>query len=236
MKTHYLIGIMAIGLLTWNSCSKISGNGDYQTVTREVQNFKGIEVDINSDVIITKSDDYKFEMNVESNIDPYVTTQVRDSILVIKLKDNVKYSKVGNVKLNLRLPEISTIIINGTANVHVDSMITHQSECTINGSGDITIHYINTDHFLYNCNGSGEILCNNGDIKYKEIYVRGSGNVHSEQCMTEVSKFQIDGSGNIYTHTTDSMYIRINGSGNVYYKGEPKINISAVGSGSAFPL
>lgn len=233
---HISLATLTILSIIIFSCGKIKGNGNMIETTRSVADFKGIEIDIPSNVVVYRNDSYEFKMKVESNIEPYIITQVKDSILKISFKSNANITTLEPIQIQINSPLFSFVKVTGSSDIHVDSLHGEKCAASITGTGDITIEHIFTPNLKYDCTGSGNMEIQSGEVLLKDLDIRGSGNVRMENALTNVASIHISGSGDVYTNTTDSMYIRISGSGNVYYKGNPKINISAVGSGTAKAL
>lgn len=235
MKFLQLISICSL-VIVFNSCSKITGNGNIIEAQRVVADFNGVDIEIPGSIHVTRGETYSLKLVAESNIEPEVVTQVRDSTLSIKFKNDGSIKSHESISVHITVPTFNHVYIKGSSVVQVDSLSGSRCDISVDGSGEIIANHIQSDHLAYFCNGSGILNILSGELIFKELDINGSGHVKTENVVTTNNSIEINGSGDVYTNTTDSMYIRISGSGNVYYKGSPKINISAIGSGTAKPL
>lgn len=186
-------------------------NADMSRSSADLRDFDGIALGISADVYVSQGD-YNVEITgPEKSIDK-VELEVNGGTLGIGTKRGTRNWNSRGVKVNVTMPNLSSIAIGGSGDVKVEGAFNNMCKLSISvgGSGNVDIA---------------------GKAKSIEVSVAGSGDVDASGVDADRAEISIAGSGNVKVGTVDKLEASIAGSGDVYYKGNPSVKKSVVGSG-----
>lgn len=256
MKTRILILTTLITVLGFTSCKKgsfycVNGNGSTTTETRYLQSASNISIDIPVDVYVTQDtseSDMIVEIRTSENLLEYIKTDVDGNSLKIHTEKCI--SSYNNTEIHIRLPQIHSLLLNGSGNVFGENRITtNELILEINGSGDMEMG-ITSSHIQSSIRGSGnmklEVLSSNmtneiigsgnmylrGINDVNNLTISGSGDIYGFGLENLYTDIKISGSGDARIKSLNDLHVNIAGSGDVYYKGNPNINVHITGSGN----
>ncbi|MDR1909190.1 MAG: DUF2807 domain-containing protein [Spirochaetaceae bacterium] len=205
------------------------GNGDIITIDRTISSsFDGIHLETGATVNLYQNPEQKISITVDSNIEKFIQTEIKNGILDIKYWNG--YNRPTQNIINIYTPGIQSIAISGSGTIVIADKITTDSLKThISGSGEIE-GPVECDTLAISIFGSGDIKLN-GRSREAEISISGSGDVVCDKLQVNNADIRISGSGAVLIDVADNLKGRIFGSGNILYLGTPRINFRASGSG-----
>lgn len=233
MKTIKLLIFSGVVLLfATTSCIEdftIRGNGIEASERRITLDFDKVKSEGNFDIHITNGEEFDVVVYAESNIIPYIETNVNNNSLRIYIR--------GIHNVNNRLPMevyITTPILNGVKQsgsgiITTDYFLTNHFDATISGSGKIETA-IDASSIDAVVSGSGELLIS-GNATKADLLISGSGKIDTYDLELQDCNAKISGSGNIWVSVERFLNASISGSGYVYYYGTPTIEKHISGSG-----
>ncbi|HDP76367.1 MAG TPA: DUF2807 domain-containing protein [Bacteroidales bacterium] len=206
-----------------------------ETRNFDVKGFEGVKNSTSAEVHISQSPGYSIEVTAKSAVFNEFEIIVKDNILHIKSKDNLRFtSNWGKVLVKVSCPEIKLLAQNGSGNMIALTPIKVADEFTasINGSGDILLKEILANSVQVSINGSGNIKTSSqGKTNSLKANSNGSGNVHLESLTTEIAQVKLNGSGDAIIRCGKEFKGSINGSGSITLYGNPLIDAKINGSG-----
>lgn len=244
VSTALLAVVMLVGApaLAW-PFGGMEGDGHKVVQQRpNLANFKKIEMKGSVDAVIHEGG-YQVAVNIDSNLQQLVKTEVRGDTLVIRTEQDLQYRGVGQVEISM--PELDGVWIRGSGDVKVSRMSRRVPlELRTDGSGDIT--YTGAPSAVdLGINGSGDmdleleqavdaVSCDihgSGDVKLEgpssgsmSITVAGSGDVDARNLPTKSGRFEVNGSGDIKTRLQGGeATFSANGSGDIEWWGEAQV-------------
>lgn len=210
-----------------SSCNE--GNGQITTQDRGVADFTSIILKGSANVYITIADEYKVEIETDSNLQKNYRAYKEGNSLIIDNDDNLCPSLLA---VRVSLKELKALDLMGAGNIILLSdMYCIKFSAVISGSGNIDFRSVEADSFSVSATGSGNINAEGGRAYNSEMNIYGAGNINLLDLMAESVNANIAGSGNIKTWVLSNLYARISGSGNIIYKGAPVIDSEITGSG-----
>lgn len=226
--TLFLFGLVAIYSCETGPC--IHGNDDIITNTRNIGYFDGVKTMGNFNVRCVNDSTFDLELTGESNILPYISTEIYNDVLQVKEFPNTCLKENYTVTVKAYCPELTSVTIAGSGNAEFDNYTGNTLDLNISGSGSIigTLYY----NKLYSTiSGSGDMELY-GEVEYGDYEINGSGTVRALNLQHKNVVVNISGSGDVFIHCTNSLTVNISGSGNVYFVGYPQIFSDISGSGS----
>lgn len=234
MRNRYLfIWFAAIAIaFTTTGCIDnlfIRGNGIPESETRFARPFSEVNSNGNFIVHVSPGDFYEVIVNAESNLLPYIETDVRNGKLNISVEGISSLCNTRPMEIFVVTPELQAVRISGSGEITTGYYTPEHFEAVISGSGNIETA-VDAPNATLNISGSGKIDIY-GNIRNTEMIISGSGKIFAYDLSTSHCKAVISGSGSMFVNASRTLDVRISGSGNVFYQGNPAVTASLSGSG-----
>lgn len=207
----------------------IEGNGIQRTEERPDEGFNEIASSGDFEVHVTQGSSYSLEITAESNLLPYISTEVDGKKLKIRTSGIHSLRQTLPIEIYITTPALNGVSISGSGFIETGSFLSDEFYAHISGSGDI-ITKVNCNKMDANVSGSG-ILTISGISDYTRFLISGSGKIKSYNLEQNNCDATISGSGDMYVNVASTIDAHISGSGKVYYINYPAIHTSISGSG-----
>lgn len=258
-----IFSLLAISLLM-TSCDdgwgifdggkRITGKGAVERTTRDLKDFKSIDLSTSADVFVKQGTAFKVEVEAQKNIAELFETVVENGVLILKLKSgtwNLSYDKLnvyvempsiealnisssGNITAETAISSDNiTLRVSGSGNILADKGVTAKTvKIGVTGSGDIQASGISTGDLATEITGSGGLELS-GTADKADYSVTGSGNIAAKNVKSKTVNANITGSGDISCHADEAIDAHSGGSGDIKYSGNAtSVKSKASGSGS----
>ena len=218
----------------WLSSDKsIEGNGNVVTENRKTSDYDAVSLVGFMDVALVKGSEGNLTIEAESNLQEYITTEVKNGTLKISVEKGVNISPSRNKTIKVTVPfeDLEGAYLTGSGDIWTEDKITARDfSLSVTGSGDMNIE-IEADEIDGKVTGSGDIQLI-GTASELDCNVTGSGDFDAYKLRAAVVSAQVSGSGDIMVYAEKELNARIAGSGDISYKGNPsKENFKTSGSG-----
>jgi len=230
-KIQVLLALFIL-LLGTSSCLDemfIDGNGISRTETRNAEGFNQITSNGDFNVTVMPSNSYSVEITAESNLLPYISTNVDGKTLKIRTTGIHSLRQSEPIEIFITTPVLNGLSLSGSGMIESGSFMSTEFNLSVSGSGDIKTK-ISTDMVKADVSGSGTILIE-GDAANTNFVISGSGKIKTYNLLQKQCQAVISGSGDMYVNTSQLIDARISGSGRVYFINHPAIHTSISGSG-----
>lgn len=207
----------------------IRGNGNVISENRFTRPFNEVNSSGAFLVHITPGNHYEIVVNAESNLLPFIETDIRNGKLYIGTDGIRGINNTRPMEVFVVTPYLNAARLSGSGEITTDSFNTDHFEAMISGSGNIKAA-VGALSATLAISGSGhlDIL---GHMRDAEMNISGSGSIYAYDLALANCKSVISGSGNMYVNSQRTLDVRISGSGNIFYLGNPSITASISGSG-----
>ncbi|WP_066218487.1 head GIN domain-containing protein [Formosa haliotis] len=241
MNINYLkkVSLITVLALVLNACASyehhgIQGNGNVISTTRATTSYDAITCSGAMDFVLVKGTEGEISITGESNLIPYILTEVEGNTLIVKVKEgiNIRPSHNKDVLINIPFEDIFDVSLTGSGDLTTKNTInSEQLMVGITGSGDIILD-VNTTTVDAKVTGSGDLSLE-GQTENLNVNVTGSGDFNGYNLQTKNTDVSVNGSGDARVNTQTYLKARVSGSGDIEYKGNPEKEDSKVsGSGS----
>ena len=232
MKTKIIFMLLIAVAFISQSCfhpNRIEGNCNVITVHRSVGEFTGVDSRGSLDVRLINDTACFIEVEGESNLIPYIDTDVHTGVLEIEVQGWRNLDPNYPLVIYVHAPLINKVELSGSGSIMSDSLHAQHMDVGLSGSGDINLK-VQASSIDANISGSGDISLS-GSATSADFKISGSGDIHAysfpvSECMADIS-----GSGSMYLNVSTLLDVVISGSGNVHYYGNPTVNVNVLGSG-----
>jgi hypothetical protein len=232
MKTKLLL-ITGVIILSVTSCMDdlfIRGNGIPANEGRLVSEFTSISSEGNFEVHITPGDSYEVLMHAESNLLPYIETDVKGGNLKIHVRGLHGLRNRLPMEVFITMPYLNSIAQSGSGIITTGWFEAETFTCVISGSGGIETS-VEADVVDAVISGSGTLVIS-GVASNAALVISGSGTIDAWDLSVDRCDARISGSGDVWIDVDSYLKAVISGSGNVYYSGTPQLETVVSGSGS----
>ncbi|MDX9729109.1 MAG: head GIN domain-containing protein [Bacteroidales bacterium] len=256
----FVIAIMAF-TATLSACTLfvdcIDGNGMVETETREALPFTAIANETSFHVKYIQGDEYSITVEAESNILPYIETDIRGGALEIStVRGTHCLNYTRHPVVTVTAPAISeivnsgsgdfmagaltgseiTVVNSGSGDITAGTLTGSEVSVIVSGSGNVMTEDVTATTLKATLSGSGDLTVTGGETVTGRYVVSGSGSVFSRYLVSAVARMTLSGSGTVYATVEDSLEAVISGSGNIYLLGDPEVSLTRTGSGRIIHL
>ena len=216
----------------FNSCIddfSIDGNGEAVTENRWTTTFNEVKVSGSYEVLIVQGDDYSVEITAESNLQPYIITDIDGGKLKVRTQGIHNLHNTLPMMVYITTPHLDGLQLNGAGSIQTDTYAANRFKISISGSGQIETS-IDADKLDAEVSGSGKIYVS-GHCERSNLVISGSGKIKSYDLEQRICNATISGSGDMYVNAAEQIDVKISGSGDLLFINYPKISSSISGSG-----
>lgn len=211
----------------------VKGNGELQTITRNVGDYDAINVAGFFNVTLVAGNEGELTIEGESNLLEYVETEVDGDRLTIKVKNkqNLKTSWGKDIKIRVPFRDLNQVSLSGSGEImSTDVLKANNFRVSVSGSGDINL-VVEASSTESRVTGSGDLVLR-GSTRDHETSVTGSGDLEAGRFKADNVDAKVTGSGDIRVSCEKSIRARVTGSGDIEYVGNPtKQDTKVSGSG-----
>ena len=232
------ISLLVVAIISLNSCVTINkgiqGNGEFITDQRSTSSYDNISCAGSMNYILVRGTEGQITVEGESNLVPYILTEVQGNTLTVKTEEGVNLNPSNNKDIIITIPfeDIDKVSLTGSGDLMNQDVITSENlKVGITGSGDVILDIV-TVSVDGSVTGSGDLTLI-GKTENLNASVTGSGDFHGFGLDSKNTDASVTGSGDAEVVSTVNFKGRVSGSGDIDYKGNPgKEDIKVSGSGS----
>ncbi|WBL24459.1 head GIN domain-containing protein [Zunongwangia sp. HGR-M22] len=227
------LGITSANAQWWSSNKNIKGNGEVVTKSRKTSDYDKVSLVGFMDVVLVRGNEGDLTIEAESNLQEYISTEVKSGSLKISVEKGVNISPSRNKSIKITVPfkDLEGAYITGSGDIWTEDKITAKDfSLSVTGSGDLKLE-IEADKIKGSVTGSGDIILD-GQTNELNCSVTGSGDFEAFKLIANYVNAQVSGSGDIMVYAEKELNAKVAGSGDIEYKGSPaKENFKTSGSG-----
>jgi len=225
----------------------VTGNGKVETESRGLPGFSSVSLSGIGSLRI-HSGDFKVEVTSDSNILPYIVTEVVGTELRIGMKPGIRTFRPTKIEYDVTLPALEGIGLSGSGSIHIDRFSGESFRAHISGSGSLEGE-LSYEKASLGVSGSGAYALS-GDFGTLDLDISGSGSGvfagTAKTCLANISgsgsisgkdfsidalKATISGSGDLELRVKERLQASVSGSGSIGYWGKPTVDAHTSGSG-----
>lgn len=207
----------------------IKGNGIVTSEPRYASPFTEVNSSGSFDVYITPGETWAITVQAESNLLPYIDTDISHGILDVTVRGVRHLSNTRPVEIYVTTPVLKAIRLSGSGDITSGFFAGESFTALISGSGQITTAFRAEEADL-TISGSGNMEVN-GNMDKGRLTISGSGKIMGYNMKVKECIATISGSGDVYIFPLNKLHANIMGSGYVFYAGDPQVTSYITGSG-----
>lgn len=214
----------------WGFGTKVEGSGQVVKSQRQVSGFKGLAVEVPSNVEVVQGGSEGVVIETDDNIAPLIETLVERDELKVRLIKRSTSLKPTILKITVNARNLEKVSISGSGKLNIEKLQTPILATHISGSGDMRIAALATDALAISISGSGEFLAS-GRADSVRASIAGSGDLRLANLAAKAVRISIAGSGGAKVWASQTLDVSVAGSGDVDYYGDAVVTQSVAGSG-----
>lgn len=249
MKLIYYIGLLSIFLLACtDDVKKIEGNGDVQSKTFEVEDFKSVESNGAFEITFVQDTLWSVIIEAESNILPLIDVYNKSNKLFIEQDDHDDLNLNDPIKIEIHHSGIEEFNFSGEGVVYLGKMESSTFTISIAGTADVSGNVKSTEtdfilagtgsfNVILDCYDLEASLSGNGSFNFSGVSTKGTftlagvGNINSIDLELDYAWCNISGVGDATLFVNKELSANITGTGSISYKGEAAVTKLITGNG-----
>jgi hypothetical protein len=236
MRIFLIIAMMIMAALACSfpsiSTPKIElGSGKQISEDRAVDAFTGIDFSGGGKIVLIHGTEHKLNISGEDNVLRYITSEVKDGILVIDFEQDVVTTlSTKNIIFTITYIDINKIEVDGGALIESKNLGVQNLQLTINGGGSTTLVTEGMDALDVRLDGGNNFVIS-GEAISQTVEINGGGNYDASDLKTETTSISMTGAGNAEVWATNTLDAKIVGVGKISYWGNPTVTKNVEGLG-----
>ncbi|MBI5218680.1 MAG: DUF2807 domain-containing protein [Bacteroidia bacterium] len=218
-------------ILFANACvnfSSVTGNGNVITQDRNVTGFSGIKASTGINVIISMGEQEKVQVKADENIAALIITEVKDGVLKIYCKENIKKAKSRDVYVTAK--EIKSI--SGSAGVDVKSLNTIKSATLSIGASSGSEVTLSVESSDISCSSSsGAVLKLSGTTKNLAAKASSGSDIKAYDLTSDVCNASSSSGASVKVNVSKDLKAGASSGGDIHYTGNPSNIQKSISSG-----
>ncbi len=210
----------------------VKGEGQVISKERKLPAYTQIKLECGADIVLTHGQVGDITINASQNMEPYVITEVKDGVLIVKMSPDFAYQFIKKLEICIPVDEsLTEVTVQGAGDIisHEQLPVKHLT-CEVLGSGDIDLS-LQAESLSFSVKGSGDIKIK-GTTETLSVAIAGSGDFDGDALQAKQATASVRGSGDVDLFVTEQLSADIRGSGDITIKGNPKkIDVQTKGSG-----
>ena len=215
----------------------VPGNQDLKKDTRIVTEFQQVVVNADFNVKIEYAISPKVEVEAESNLLPYIITEVKGKTLNISVQKKTRLAPNYPITITLATSVLNKLQFTGNGNIEANALPSDKMEMVLNGKGNCIINNLKTGSLKLTASGDFKFdlkdAISNGSAKF-ELNDNVSGNFSN----FSAPKMEIVAKSLEATRwasvQTESLNLEVTGAGNMEFTGfagkDVKANMTSTGT------
>jgi hypothetical protein len=202
-----IVGVAVAGNIAWGKASAkffniefnvggVKGNGNVQSETREVRDFKAVDVSGVFQVEIVAQKDFDVRVEADENLLQYIKTEVNGGVLEISTSKRIKSS--SGLKVRISAPDINKLEVSGVAKVTVSDLKNNGLELETSGASKVNLA---------------------GETDKLVVDVSGASNIDAEDLKTRAASVDASGASKVSVFATESVRTDASGASRITYSG-----------------
>ena len=208
------------------------GSGHVISQTREVQNFKAIDISYPAQVFISQGATESMKIEAEDNLLPGLQTRVRNDTLEIfyKISEGKAVRPTKPIKITIVAKELKDVSFSSAGELSISGMKSDVLNITVSGAGDLKLKDIDVTDLSVDLSGAGSMSAS-GTADNMSMNISGFGSFNGKELHNKTASVDLSGAGSATVWVDEHLDAEISGAGSISYYGSPSVtkDISGVG-------
>lgn len=202
-----IIGVAFAGFFSWGKASaeffdfnfsigKVRGSGNTVTETRDLRDFKAIEVSGVFHVEVVAQKDFSVQVEADDNLLEHIKTEVHNGVLEISTSRRIKNH--NGLKIKIAAPDVERLEVSGVAKVSVADLKNAGLRVDTSGASKVNL---------------------SGETDKLIVEVSGASNIEAETLKTRAATVEASGASKVSVFASESLRTDASGASRITYTG-----------------
>lgn len=220
VSLHIVLLLSAFIFIVPVNAQFIRGNGDITKQMHNVENFNAIKVGGAQTVILTQGDSFSVEVETDSNMQEYVTLDVKNSTLHFGF-NSIKIKKYTVLKFHVTAPDFKGIRMSGASKVVATGTLTgDELQIATSGASNLILD-VDYKKIVTKVSGASDVSLS-GSATMSEVSCSGASEFHGKNLATENSVVIASGASNCFVSAKSNLTYEVHGASQVKYVSAPE--------------
>ncbi len=212
-----LFVIAFITSITLNA--QIRGNGNITKQIHEVSKFNSVQINGAASLVITQGSNFAVEVETDSNIQEYITVEVRQNTLHFGFNNkHIKQYKI--LKFYVTAPNFKQIKASGASNITTkDSITGDHLQLTISGASSVNLN-VDYNSITTKLSGAADVTLG-GTATSSLVYSSGASEFHGKNLVTVSSVVNASGASTCRVNAKSNLTYEVSGAATVNHVSTP---------------
>jgi hypothetical protein len=208
------------------------GSGNVVSETRDVSNFRAIEIDYPAEVVIRQGPTEALVIEAEDNLLPNLKSRVQNGTLeIFYRRENGKHVNPTQTPVfTITVKDLADVEFNTAGELTIEQLATDRLEVSLSGAGNVDIEDIETGDLRVDLSGAGSATAS-GVADSLQLSISGFGDFKGGELHNKDARVSISGAGSATVWVDEDLDAEVSGAGSVSYYGAATVTrqISGVG-------
>jgi len=177
----------------------VSGSGNVVKETRDISDFKSLDVGGVFRVEVIAQKDYKVEIESDDNLLPLIRTEVRGSTLHIEADKHLKSN--SPIVIRISAPDIENVEASGASNISLGNVKNERLGVDSSGASKISVQ---------------------GETSELIVDVSGASRIDADTLNAKTAKVGASGASNVMVNVANELNVDASGASKIVYSGAVK--------------
>jgi putative autotransporter adhesin-like protein len=191
----------------------VSGSGTIIKETRNIADFKSLDVGGVFRVEVTAQKDFKVEVESDDNLLPFIKTDVREGTLHIETDKRLRSN--SPIVVRISAPDIENLETSGASNISIENIKNARLGLDSSGASKVSVQ---------------------GETSVLVVDVSGASRIDAGSLSAGTAKVDASGATNVAVNVADELNANATGASRIIYSGAVKNLVKKTsGAGSVSP-
>ncbi len=208
------------------------GSGNMVTETREVSNFRSVEISYPAAVFIRQGSAESLEIEAEDNLLPNLKTEVKNGRLeIFYRRENGKHvNPTETVRITIVVKDLDDVDFSSAGELIIEQLKADSLGVSLSGAGNLELDGIEVNALQVDLSGAGSGTAS-GVADDLDLSISGFGDFDAGDLHSQEARVDISGAGSATVWVDEELDASVSGAGSVNYYGSAAVTrrVSGVG-------
>lgn len=219
MKSVRIALIVPAVLLSACAFAQTAGNGVSREDTREVADFKGVEVGAGLKARVTVGPK-AVRVTGDENLVALVRTEVVDGTLEVGLKEGTRVRGTSGLRIIISSPQVTSVGASGGAEVEAEATTSATFTAEASGGAELSVRGVDAKKLEVEASGGADVKLK-GRADSLEVEASGGSEVHGEGLGVKTLEVEASGGSQVDANPSERIIAELSGGSTVHVDSAP---------------
>jgi viroplasmin and RNaseH domain-containing protein len=213
------------------SGKRVRGNGSIKTESREINNFRAIEVSGAIKVLFKQDSVISAKVEADENLQEYVEVYMEKNSIIIEPASGYNLRPSKSIRVYISGPKIEYFQVSGASSITTENKITTEElAIDLSGASDADVE-VKSPKISAELSGASSVFMS-GETKDFRVDCSGASKAKCFELLTETTYVDLSGASDAQVFASIKIDAHISGAADLKYKGNATVTQDVSGAGS----